>query len=582
MPARGRLSAHGTLVARSRTFVKRVTADDERFPVKALFVSDERHVDKKLLFKLGRWEFKAVMALFKDLILGRIDHLTKTAGELAATRDALRRASGTGDEVMAYLKHLGVENLEGTRQTIYYHLERGERVTTGLNKGSAARGQALHEWDALRQGAKAQAGRLADGEVTDRLTRIEQAKDSWAASVPKDYARTIQALKLSFGGVLETTNLALAYEAWKHATAHEKDATFRSLANSGNKFMAHMLNVAAALLEKGACRRLLTNVAAVAAVVAAAVDMLDFEQQALDAWVKHGDYSHAAGRGIQMLGAGMGAVGGAMVLTAEIFTLSAGFAFFGLVVGAVAAVLIIGGALLAEWLKDNINETFAKFCFLGDDHLAAPKQLPWTDKTLPTRDIGNEARILTELLATFRVGWGWDRRPSGLSVHQPTFIGKAIFIYPGLVNDTSVFQVAFTRHHSRPGGRFTHTAQLEVRVGEDAIVVMSANRPLEPRGNELVWSASGQLEYVAISLEYEGRVAELERQLGQPVSHELQLITETEPDVELDVRLLLDRSVAESTLPPDEYWLHYAWGQGQRTLPLVSSDQREHHKRRGK
>ena len=112
------------------------------------------------------------------------------------------------------------------------------------------------------------------------------------------------------------------------------------------------------------------------------------------------------------------------------------------------------------------------------------------------------------------------------------------------MNDTSVFQVALTRHHSRPGGRFTHTAQLEVRVGEDAIVVMSANRPLEPRGNELVWSASGQLEYVAISLEYEGRVAELERQLGQPVSHELQLITETEPDVELDVRLLLDRSVS--------------------------------------
>ena len=64
------------------------------------------------------------------------------------------------------------------------------------------------------------------------------------------------------------------------------------------------------------------------------------------------------------------------------------------------------GHLVAKWLQLNANEVFAVRSFLGRLREEKGKDVPWSENPLPTSDPKEEALVLSDLLAQFRVSAG--------------------------------------------------------------------------------------------------------------------------------------------------------------------------------
>jgi hypothetical protein len=379
-----------------------------------------------------------------------LDELKKLGAEvrLAAEADAalaatelspkLRASLARKREVQRFLEHCGVrtkrtkKTLTGKqlaalrrRRTILANLEKNRPITKGLREGSPAAKRMLKEWDTVlgeleklevveveveaKVKATAPSGpevRLAKGKET--LAELDRARKAYAP-----FEAFAQKLTLTAGTAVEIINVANAMRDLAEAMETGAPTGKKSLSVLGA--LADLVEHGAGMTESffgsgmsEAAKGWVKKVGGVAGVVGGVIDMLDYEEQARDAYAEY-DYGKAVGRSLQTAGAAASAAGSAMVLVAaigEATELGTSLGIVGVIIALAGSVLVVTGHFVAKWLELNANQKFAIRSFLGWHRQGAGAKLSWSEVALPTKDPREEALALSDLLAQFQVSRG--------------------------------------------------------------------------------------------------------------------------------------------------------------------------------
>ena len=434
-----------TETAQGRMFAVNAFNDKTRLPNKYLFSEDapESLPDTlKSYFPNTRYAWQAAIAMAGDLLPAVIKNITEK-----------NVRSQIYEKMIDYLVRLGIEKAgmeipkgmpkylgDKAGKTLYQQLKQNKDITEGLtHKRTIERVEKLYE----------KVLKVSDADI------IKNVGDDSLSVFTKRYNESLvgrNRLKIAF--VFETINVMLAITEF--STSNQKagwnndkfvsllgaSADFASVFAESSFKQIGLEEITVKQLggesakkfgfDKAGKVALGRAVGGVAGIIGGICQMTDEQRQMVEGYGQY-DYGVVAGHGIAAAGAAMTAVGGGLMLAEAIGGGTAVGGPFGAAIGAVGAGLIIGGNLLAVWLKDRPHEQFARFCFLGKQYgtianqareldeavanynpfskvvgrqpyVRTPVYTEWSNEGgIPTDNIFKEARLLMWLLSSFQI-----------------------------------------------------------------------------------------------------------------------------------------------------------------------------------
>jgi len=472
----------------------------------------------ELHFSDKRFAYRAVLSIFLSMGPGVVGLLSKQG------RPPL-------DKVMLYLEQLGVETLKGPYARVYRHVKEGMELTAGLRSGKKiAKARRKLEKLILKTEPMFPSQMQQQGQELDRF-------------LSRNTKPVTTLLTVGVGLAIEVVNVANAFAAWSEAEGTERKYKFLYLMGAAADLTNLLLGLVDDVLKKGVAKRIVGGVAGAASMVSGIADMVMFSREAYREGVGERDYGAAAGYSYAAMGAGISALGGALVL-AKAFGLSCAPAgAVGLIVGAVGATMIIGGCLLAIWLKKIPHEKFARYSFVGKSRTRSQFQPSWSPKKIPCKqDPVAEAEVLATLLSHFSVSGvvpyrGPLRRTSAVLLPG----GAKLKIKPGYLYPDSVFEIVVENRWR--GTEQTSLTRFEVLLDENLFVVTGGDNR-EDRGNSYIYR------------DEEGTVTGIELCVDSLLD-----TSSAEEHVLGYVRLLLDEEKG-LYMPLKQEWVHISFGHG--------------------
>ena len=434
-----------TETAQGRMFAVNAFNDKTRLPNKYLFSEDapESLPDTlKSYFPNTRYAWQAAIAMAGDLLPAVIKNITEK-----------NVRSQIYEKMIDYLVRLGIEKAgmeipkgmpkylgDKAGKTLYQQLKQNKDITEGLtHKRTIERVEKLYE----------KVLKVSDADI------IKNVGDDSLSVFTKRYNESLvgrNRLKIAF--VFETINVMLAITEFSASNqkAGWNNDKFVSLLGASADFASVFAESSFKQIgleeitvkqfggesakkfgfDKAGKVALGRAVGGVAGIIGGICQMTDEQRQMVEGYGQY-DYGVVAGHGIAAAGAAMTAVGGGLMLAEAIGGGTAVGGPFGAAIGAVGAGLIIGGNLLAVWLKDRQHEQFARFCFLGkqyetvanqfyelkqkvdnynplnklvgiQQYVRTPVYTEWSNEGgIPTDNIFKEARLLMWLLSSFQI-----------------------------------------------------------------------------------------------------------------------------------------------------------------------------------
>jgi hypothetical protein len=292
------------------------------------------------------------------------------------------------EKVRLYLQKLGLETeLKGNYKTISERLEAGERITKNLKGPKRSR----------VIGTTQKLIRVAGAEIPDYDAKASQLLDTADRYEVKGSA--LEAAGASVQVILDLVSLISAIEEFRNAFPDSKDEKLIGIVGAGGDFYS----AAASLVDTFSKRaRFMGVTGGVAGFVSGVVDMLDAEEKMVRAAMNSNDYAAAVGHGITAVGASMTALAAGVLFAKAV---SGGAVFggpFGAIVGAIGAGLMALGMLIVAYFSDNDYQSFARHCFLGEDH--GDSITPdWSTVSFGGGSLRNEVTALYDLLYRFKV-----------------------------------------------------------------------------------------------------------------------------------------------------------------------------------
>jgi hypothetical protein len=468
-------------------------------PGRHIFVDPEKLPRDGFDLRKKRWSWLFLASIFTDLLPGMARYQRAKAGKLRNKVGALRDALAER-EFLKWADNIGVKQID--KQT---------RVFEALPDAPASGKPNLVAGASKPRSTGVSFKKLVGGKIDqDLITEVEDATEKLDKRVRADYGPAVPLVRITLGTVVEIMNVCLATVQYRNAVPEEKTRALISVAGAWADLASHGLGVAGDVLERlhkkkarealmarlrfsaqvgdsvaelkrlGLAARVFKGLGGAAAVVGSVVDMVDFGSEAYKAGGEN-DYGLCVGRSFQATGALLSAFSGGMVL-AEALAGSAVFGPAGMIIGFIGAALVIAGALVASWFRQNPNEKFALRSFLGKESEGKKFEPPWIDGDLPCPGQPiEECKILVGLLAAYRV---------------ELIDTSTLHIAPGYLTPTSRFEVNVLREwHAAP----TQRSRLDVYPVKDRIEMVSGT-PLAKK-SQIHRDSEGNVSTVVLCLD---------------------------------------------------------------------------------
>jgi hypothetical protein len=533
-----------TETAQGRMFAINAFNDKTRLPNKYLFSEDapESLPDTlKSYFPNTRYAWAAAIAIVGEFLPAVIKDITNKN-----VRPQIY------EKMIGYLERIGIEKAgmkipkgmpkylgDKAGKTLYQQLKQNKDITEGLtHKRTIKRVEELYE-KVLKE---------SDADI------IKNMGDDSVNAFTKRYNESLvgrNRLKIAF--VFETINVVLAIAEFSSSNqkAEWNNDKFVSLLGASADFASVFVEPAFKNIgleemtvkqlggesakklgfDKAGKVALGRAVGGVAGIVGGICQMTDEQRQAVEGYGQY-DFGVAAGHGIAAAGAAMTAVGGGLILAEAIGGGTAVGGPFGAAIGAVGAGLIIGGNLLAVWLKDRPHEQFARFCFLGKQYDTVAHQVYELNETvanynplnklvgrqpyhrtplytewsseggIPTDDILKEARLLMWLLSSFQIELEQERagNPANGNDDRPEAFIKIIpgYLPPSAKIEIRLEQTYTHRHGYNPQEKFEATMIFDQMT--DEISYLHGNLIPLKKHNEVKRDNLGNIEYIKFAI----------------------------------------------------------------------------------
>jgi len=264
----------------------------------------------------------------------------------------------------------------------------------------------------------------------------------------KTYSHFVNMLKsreLPVGAILETINVFCAWKDYLDADAEEASDKGLDLLGAfadSLEFFAPYLSQVASKREWIRLGKGVKAIGPAAGFIGGAADMLEYGRDALDG-VNKNNYQNAVGNAVAALGGATMSLGCGMAVASAVAAKFFGASVFGgpagVIVGAVGAVLIIGGLVGASFFVKTPYQDFARLCFLGKDRGEAV-YYGWARGGLGNGVPLSEAAILLNLLGSFRLVVSYENDEARARKPESELIGE----------------------HAIPGDRFVQPITLKV------------------------------------------------------------------------------------------------------------------------
>ncbi|MDX2150493.1 MAG: hypothetical protein SFV54_07150 [Bryobacteraceae bacterium] len=465
------VTSYIVLVEPGRRLAAHLAENASRIPKKYIFA--DAPPDRPFAFGDFRYGWIASINIFENIVpavFARLRH--------QQVPDQITR-------IRQYLEGIGVKDLVGRQKTIFRNVKTAKEIGD-LSKGFGQSAGAQRKFAILIQ-------ELDEKSLEQALQKVGTAK---VEKLHAEYAPVAKGLTVTVGTVLEVINFSNALSAWMD-NKYAMDMSAVSVLGATADLSAHLASLGSEVAEHAAKKGLaggLKSFAAGASVVSGICDMVAFEEAAVNAAMVKNDYGQTVGNAISMVGAGTVAVGGAMVLAAQLsgtlFTSVAWGGPYGVVVGAIGAVLIFAGCAVAIYFADNPYEKFARHCIWGDDYGDVTRDAAWALGGMGPGDAKHNAKHLIALLSQFQVR-GYSGVGSGST--------EGFWIQPGYVTEASVFEIEIESYPSahRTFGPKTARFKVKVDLGSDSVTQVAGDFPLYP--GSIYRDANGRVENISIS-----------------------------------------------------------------------------------
>lgn len=525
------VAERATESAQGRMFAVAAFRDVERLPNK--FIFSEKAIPP-LSEKIGvnfpnsRYAWQAAISLAGDLMPAVIKDITdkKIRENMITYLERLGIEKGTlsvPKGMPEYLKHKA-------GKTLYNQLKQNRELTEGLtHKKTVERVERLFE----KIAKEPEVAQMPESVTNTPLYKMN-----------KQYGESFvgrNRLKIAF--VFETINVMTAIADFNESNRKVEwnNDKFVSLLGASADFTAAFAEPVfkqlgiegSSLVQKIGGGKFIAGkaVGGIAGIVGGICQMTDEQRQTVEGFGNY-DFGVGTGHGIAAAGAAITAIGGGLVLAEAVGIGAAAGGPIGAVIGAVGAGMIIGGNLLAAWLKDKPHEQFARFSFLGKQYdtiahqvyelneklnnynplanLAGrakyqrtPLYTEWSSEgAIPTDDILKEARLLIWLLSGFsmeleRAGAGDPTRGNN---HNPDAYVKII---PGYLSPAAKIEIKLEQTYvPRNGSDFPEKFEATLLFDQttDEIIFMHGNMVPFMKHNVVKRDQFGNLEYIKFAI----------------------------------------------------------------------------------
>ena len=374
-----------TATAPGRGLVAKVMKEAKTLPATHLF-SEKKQALMDSAFSIFKKTWAASLCAFTELLPAKIKSLRKAVGE----------GRSNAERIQLYLRNLSVEtDLKGNYKILHERLERGQGITHGLGSSKKDKNKARRLKTTYQKLVK-----KADAEIPkydDQATRTLATADR-----VEGYKASAEFNGKLVGFALQAVTLCLAIEDYREAFPEAKKEKLLSMAGSGCDFFDAAAGLVDEFVKNKRAAAFLGVTAGAAGFVSGVIDMLDAEEKAVQAAMNRNDWYGCVGHGITMVGASMTAIAAGVIIAKGV---SGGALFggpFGAIVGGVGAGLMALGMVFAAAFSDSDYQTFARHCFLGEDH-GTRVDPEWAVVPFGQGSIRNEVDALYDLAYRFKV-----------------------------------------------------------------------------------------------------------------------------------------------------------------------------------